>query len=54
MEKTDKLGLTENEPDPVRASAGEFVLEGLYAHRRISRNEDKASSAGERQDDTPR
>ena len=38
LERTGKLGLGENEPDAVRASAGEFILEGLYAHRRISRS----------------
>ena len=48
MEKTKALGLTANEPDPVRASAAEFILEGLYAHRRISRNEEKGFSAEER------
>ena len=41
MEKTKALGLTENEPDSVRAAAAEFILEGLYAHRRISRNEER-------------
>ena len=40
MEKTKALGLSANEPDAVRAAAAEFVLEGLYAHRRISRNEE--------------
>jgi magnesium chelatase subunit I len=29
-----------SEPDAVRAAAAEFILEGLYAHRRISRNEE--------------
>jgi len=43
MEKTRALGLTANEPDAVRASAGEFILEGLYAHRKISRSEERAS-----------
>jgi magnesium chelatase subunit I len=32
----------------VRASAAEFVLEGLYAHRRISRTEAFEFQAGER------
>ena len=45
MEKTKALGLTENEPDAVRAAAAEFILEGLYAHRRISRNEERGFSA---------
>jgi magnesium chelatase subunit I len=40
LEKTKLLGLGASEPDAVRAAAGEFILEGLYAHRRISRNEE--------------
>jgi len=45
---TRKLGLAESESDALRASAGEFILEGLYAHKRISRNEELAFVAGER------
>jgi magnesium chelatase subunit I len=48
MEKLKSLKLSANEPDAVRASAAEFVLEGLYAHRRISRNEEHEFGAGER------
>lgn len=48
MEKTKALGLTANEPDAVRASAGEFILEGLYAHRRINRSEERGFTAEER------
>jgi magnesium chelatase subunit I len=48
MEKTGALGLTSNEPDAVRASAAEFVLEGLHAHRRISRNEERGYVAEEK------
>ncbi|HYA17011.1 MAG TPA: magnesium chelatase [Bryobacteraceae bacterium] len=48
MEKTRALGLTANEPDPVRASAGEFILEGLHANRRISRSEELGFGAEER------
>ena len=48
MEKTGALGLGPSEPDAVRASAAEFILEGLYAHRRISRNEEIGFTAGER------
>jgi magnesium chelatase subunit I len=47
MEKTRALGLSANEPDAVRAAAGEFILEGLYAHRRISRTEELGFSAPE-------
>ena len=48
LQFTGKLGLTENESDALRASAGEFILEGLYAHKRISRNEELEFVAGER------
>jgi magnesium chelatase subunit I len=48
LEKTRALGLSANEPDAVRASAGEFILEGLYANRRISRSEELGFGAEER------
>jgi magnesium chelatase subunit I len=48
MEKTGALGLSENEEDEVRASAGEFILEGLHAHRRISRSEERGFVSEER------
>ncbi len=48
---TGKLGLGVRESDALRASAAEFILEGLYAHKRVSRNEELAFVAGER---TPR
>jgi magnesium chelatase subunit I len=48
LEFTGKLGLSENESDAMRASAGEFILEGLYAHKRISRNEELEFIAGAR------
>lgn len=47
MEKVRALGLSANEPDAVRAAAGEFILEGLYAHRRISRSEELGFAAPE-------
>jgi magnesium chelatase subunit I len=48
LQFTGKLGLSENESDALRASAGEFILEGLYAHKRISRNEELEFVAGDR------
>jgi magnesium chelatase subunit I len=45
MEKLRALGLGASEPDAIRASAAEFVLEGLYAHRRITRSEERGFSA---------
>ena len=54
MEKTKALGLTSNEPDAVRAAAAEFILEGLHAHRRISRNEERGFGAEEKKHEGPR
>ena len=55
MEKVKTLGLSANEPDAVRASAAEFILEGLHAHRRISRNEERGFAAEDkRRGDTGR
>ena len=48
MEKTQALGLSDNEPDAVRAAAAEFILEGLHAHRRISRNEERGFAGEEK------
>jgi magnesium chelatase subunit I len=53
LEKTKRLGLGASEPDAVRAAAGEFILEGLYAHKRISRNEETGFAAGERRREAP-
>jgi magnesium chelatase subunit I len=53
MEKLGILGLGVSEPDALRASAAEFILEGLYAHRRISRSEERGYSAGERKRESP-
>ncbi|MFN7996474.1 MAG: magnesium chelatase [Bryobacteraceae bacterium] len=54
MEKLKTLKLSANEPNAVRASAAEFVLEGLYAHRRISRNEERGFGAEDRKRETSR
>jgi magnesium chelatase subunit I len=54
LEKTKALGLGASEPDAVRAAAAEFILEGLYAHRRISRNEEVGFTAEvRRRESTP-
>jgi magnesium chelatase subunit I len=45
LEKTKHLGLGASEPDAVRSAAGEFILEGLYSHRRISRSEETGFTA---------
>jgi hypothetical protein len=35
-------------PPRVQVSAAEFVLEGLHAHKKIGRNEERVFSAGEK------
>jgi magnesium chelatase subunit I len=52
MEKTAALGIGRNEPDAVRAAAAEFILEGLYAHKRITRSEEMGFMMEERKRDT--
>ena len=53
MEKTKNLDLAASEPDAVRAAAAEFILEGLYAHKRIGRSEESGFTAGERRRQEP-
>jgi magnesium chelatase subunit I len=53
MSKLGALGLSANEPDALRASAAEFILEGLYSHRRISRSEERGFVAEERKREQP-
>ncbi len=49
MEKLSKLDVEEDEAPELLASAAEFVLEGLYAHKRIGRTEERLFKAGEKQ-----
>lgn len=46
-EKTPALGVRAKDPKPLRAAAAEFILEGLYARRRISRSEERGFVAEE-------
>ncbi|MBZ2177972.1 MAG: magnesium chelatase [Acidobacteriota bacterium] len=48
FEKTAALGIGVGESDAMRAAAAEFILEGLYAHRRISRSEELGFMGEER------
>jgi magnesium chelatase subunit I len=48
FEKTAALGIGVGESDAMRAAAAEFVLEGLYSHRRISRSEELGFMGEER------
>src|SRR5262249_40020507 len=44
-EKLSPLGIKPKEKTEVLVSAAEFVLEGLHAHRRIGRSEERVFSA---------
>ena len=39
LENVDRLGATGKSDAALTAAAGEFILEGLWAHKRVSRNE---------------
>jgi len=49
MEKLVKLNVGPKDTPEVQVSAAEFVLEGLHAHKRIGRNEERVFTAGEKQ-----
>jgi magnesium chelatase subunit I len=46
-ELANHVGLKANSPAPLVAAAVDFVLEGLYAQKKISRNDDRGYSAAE-------
>ncbi len=48
LEKTQKVGVGEGEPGESIISAAEFILEGLHAHKRIGRTEERVFTAGEK------
>ncbi len=47
-EKLGALGLKPKDSPELQVSAAEFVLEGLYAHKRIGRSEERVFSASEK------
>jgi magnesium chelatase subunit I len=47
-DKLGPLGVTQKESPEQQVSAAEFVLEGLHAHKRIGRNEERVFKAGEK------
>ena len=49
MEKLGKIGVGTKDSAELQVSAAEFVLEGLHAHKRIGRNEERVFTAGEKQ-----
>jgi magnesium chelatase subunit I len=48
LEKTVKAGVGEGEPAESIVSAAEFILEGLHAHKRIGRTEERVFTAGDK------
>lgn len=48
MDKLGKLNVGPKESAELQVSAAEFVLEGLHAHKKIGRNEERVFSAGEK------
>ncbi len=49
LDKLSGLQLTGKEPPEVLVSGAEFILEGLYAHKKIGRSEERTFTAGEKQ-----
>jgi len=47
IELAEHLGVKAHAPAPILASAVDFVLEGLYAQKKISRNEERGYQAAE-------
>jgi magnesium chelatase subunit I len=48
MDKLAKLNVNTKDSAEMQVSAAEFVLEGLHAHKKIGRNEERIFSAGEK------
>ncbi|MBI4461436.1 MAG: magnesium chelatase, partial [Acidobacteria bacterium] len=53
LESTSRLGLRPKDEPGALAAACEFILEGLYAHRRISRSEERGFYAEPPKPQTP-
>jgi magnesium chelatase subunit I len=49
LEKIETVGVKSTDSGELRAAAAEFILEGLYAHKRIGRTEERKFTAGEKQ-----
>jgi magnesium chelatase subunit I len=49
LDKLSALGMSGKEPSEALVSGAEFILEGLYAHKRIGRSEERLFTAGEKQ-----
>jgi magnesium chelatase subunit I len=49
MDKLTRVNVGPKDTAEAQVSAAEFILEGLYAHKRIGRNEERVFTAGEKQ-----
>ncbi|HET8825907.1 MAG TPA: magnesium chelatase [Terriglobales bacterium] len=49
MDKLTRVNVGPKDAAEAQVSAAEFALEGLYAHKRIGRNEERVFTAGEKQ-----
>ena len=49
MDKLTRLNVGPKDDPEAQVSAAEFILEGLYAHKRIGRNEERVFAGGEKQ-----
>ena len=54
LEHVDRLGATHKSDAALVAAAGEFILEGLWAHKRISRSEERGFFAERSKPSEPR
>ena len=52
-EKLSALNVSGKDTVESQVSAAEFILEGLYAHKRIGRSEERVFTAGEKQPKKP-
>jgi len=48
VEKLDPLGVSQKDSPERQVSAAEFILEGLHAHKRIGRSEERVFKAEEK------
>ena len=53
MDKLGKLKVGPKDNPEMQVSAAEFILEGLHAHKKIGRNEERVFTAGEKQPRAP-
>ncbi|HLK31666.1 MAG TPA: hypothetical protein VKT29_01170 [Terriglobales bacterium] len=53
LDKLGALGIKSKDAEEVQVSGAEFILEGLHAHKKIGRSEERVFTAGEKQPRRP-